>query len=340
MVRYDCCSASSPSGNAILLVFTHNLSGGMPVDQAQGAGHGSSSGRFGKKVAVVTLHGMGIGSDDYADGLKAKLAALMGQAWQQVSFHAITYHDIHQNQQEQLWQDIKANPSNDIANQYLRRFFLYHFSDALSLERGRSIGGSSYTRIQEAIATGLTHVHQTFAPGSRYPVIFIAHSLGCQVISNYLWDRDHGLHYFSDHRPTWQRLDQLKTLVTLGCNIPVFTAGLAKRQSFRAPTPEFRWHNFYDPDDVLGWPVRQLGLDYERLATDFAINAGGLFTSWNFFSHQGYWTDGDIVHHLAGLIREELSCAEPIAEQPKGLHRPQVQQVAQSERKPAPDNSP
>lgn len=268
---------------------------------------GMESGRSRKKVAVVALHGMGMGAEGYADGLKAKLAALMGPAWAAVSFHAISYHHVHQPQQEQLWRDIKANPGNDVANQYLRKFFLYHFSDALSLERGRSTGGSSYLRIQEAIAESLSYVQQTFAPGSRYQVIFIAHSLGCQVISNYLWDKDHGQHFFAEHRPEWQRLDNLSRLVTLGCNIPVFTAGLARRQAFRPPNPQFRWDNFYDPDDVLGWPVRQLGLDFERLATDIAVNAGGLFTSWNFFSHQGYWADWDIVHHVAGLIGSELA---------------------------------
>lgn len=306
-------------------------------------GHGASKiggGSFGKKVAVVTLHGMGMDADGYSDGLKDKLAAFMGQAWSQVSFHAITYDDIHQQQQEQLWQDIKTNPGNDVANHFLRKFFLYYCSDALSLERGRSFPSSTYIRIQEAIADGLTHVHQTFAPGQSYKVIFVAHSLGCQVISNYLWDKDQNQHYFADRRPAWQRLEQLSTLVTLGCNIPIFTAGLARRQSFRAPSEGFRWDNFYDPDDVLGWPVRQLGLDYERLATDIAVNAGGLFTSWNFFSHQGYWTDWDIIHHVAGLITTELDRSKSSHQQSVAAAAPESgpTEQAPSGRTPESDN--
>lgn len=273
----------------------------------------SSAAGSAKRLAVVTLHGMGMASDGYADGLKAKLAALLGDAWNQVSFHAIHYQHIHQQSQDQLWQDIENQPDNDVANRYLRRFFLYHFSDALSLERGRCSVEPSYQRIQEAIGDGLTHVHQTFGPGQEYPVIFIAHSLGCQVISNYLWDKDQGQNFFDQRRPKWQQLDNLSTLVTLGCNIPVFTAGLAKRQAFRPPNEGFRWHNFYDPDDILGWPVRQLGRDFERMATDFAVNAGGIFTSWNFFSHMGYWTDWDIVHHIAQLIGDQLNAKDPKA---------------------------
>lgn len=306
------------------------------MERRHGASHkGLGGASLRKKVAVVTLHGMGMDADGYSEGLKAKLASYMGPAWGQVSFHAITYDDIHQQQQEQLWQDIKNNPGNDVANHFLRRFFLYYCSDALSLERGRSFQGSTYIGIQEAIANGLTHVHETFAPGQRYSVIFVAHSLGCQVISNYLWDKDQGQHFFAQHRPPWQRLEQLSTLVTLGCNIPIFAAGLAQRQSFRAPSEGFRWHNFYDPDDVLGWPVRQLGRDYERLATDIAVNAGGIFTSWNFFSHQSYWTDWDIVHHVAGLIGSELA-----AEDRTRIHGSASQPPAPTGPTQEPDSSP
>lgn len=268
----------------------------MPNDEVYG----------GKRVAIVTLHGMGVASDGYSDGLKTKLAALLGKSWSQVSFHAIDYSGIHQVEQDQLWRDIKSRPDNDVANQYLRRFFLYHFSDALSLERGRCASDGSYLRIQQAIADGLTHVHETFPAGQRYPIIFVAHSLGCQVISNYLWDKEQSQHYFAEQRPEWQQLNNIEALVTLGCNIPIFTAGLRNRQSFRRPNPAFRWDNFYDPDDVLGWPIRQLGLDYERMATDIPVNAGGLFTSWNFFSHTGYWNDWDIVHHIGRLVTEKL----------------------------------
>ena len=60
--------------------------------------------------------------------------------------------------------------------------------------------------------------------------------------------------------------------------------------------------NFFDEDDVLGWPIDQLGYIH-HFVKDRPINAGNLFTSRNSLSHTGYWSDRDLLHPLADILR-------------------------------------
>ena len=74
---------------------------------------------------------------------------------------------------------------------------------------------------------------------------------------------------------------------------------------FAPPHVEFTWDNFYDRDDALGWPLRQLGSSYE-IVNDHPIKAGGVLTSWNVASHTGYWSDKDVVAAVARRLAQHL----------------------------------
>ena len=68
-----------------------------------------------------------------------------------------------------------------------------------------------------------------------------------------------------------------------------------------------RWLNFFDADDVLGYPLKPVSPDYAAKVTqDIEINVGGLFTSWNPVSHVEYWDDDDFLEPVSALIRDVL----------------------------------
>jgi hypothetical protein len=112
----------------------------------------------------------------------------------------------------------------------------------------------------------------------------------------------------------------MKTLagfVTFGSTIALFTLALTKFQGFTFPPDELagnvrnaaHWLNIYDPDDVLGYPIKPLCPEYDGNSQieDRAINVGGLLTSWNPLSHNDYWTDNDFTKPVAKLIEAIVS---------------------------------
>jgi hypothetical protein len=157
------------------------------------------------------------------------------------------------------------------------------------------------------------------------PVVAIAQSLGGQVLSNYIYDYqkakgDHPVH--SERRPAVRKflgLATLRTFITTGCNIPLFVAGYPEERVEAInpaflPAP-FRWINFYDKDDVLGWPLRPLMGGYETLVEDREIQAGQglskILASWNPYSHTQYWKTDAVVDAVETALREAMTAGSP-----------------------------
>jgi hypothetical protein len=157
-------------------------------------------------------------------------------------------------------------------------------------------------------------------------VLLIAQSLGCQVMSNYLWDAQKQ----TSRRGVWRaprtrrgtplddflRLKTLRYFYTTGCNIPIFLAGFPEKDiravKVNSGGYAFRWKNYYDPDDVLGWPLRPLSPSYDQAVyEDVPISAGGsllghLAYSWNTLSHLRYWQDDEVLKPLAADLEALL----------------------------------
>lgn len=269
-----------------------------------------------RKLALLSLHGMGDTDRDYHKPLRANIKKRLGaDAWSQIHFASIYYQDILQPHQDALFERVRSK----VDYKTMRKFLLGGFSDAGGLEYSRQSPGSAYEQSQELIfdALGKAFVALGNTPG---PVVIIAQSLGCQVLSNYIWDADN---HADRPKGIWQRahddlapdsldfrkLKSLRVLVTTGCNIPIFVGGLPrdKIEPIRRSRDELTWENYYDEDDVLGWPLRDLSLGYEKLVKDIPINAGGLLTSWNPLGHEKYWGDEDVqiplARHLKKLLR-------------------------------------
>jgi hypothetical protein len=263
-----------------------------------------------KEIAIITLHGMGDYKPNYYEDLKNKLVKKLDTDWQKVAFEPIQYQPILQNNQNKIWQRMNRYP---LDGSILRRFLLYGFSDAGSLEySARSNVSDQYIKVQKEIMQALDKAYVELENSDK-PVIIIAHSLGCQVISNYIWDAKHGTGIFDGIEPEtpealkrFRRLESCVHLLTTGCNIPMFVGGLDPIEAIQKPNNNFTWSNYFDRDDVLGWPLSPLSDSYEALVQDHEINAGGIFSSWNPLSHGKYWTDKDILKPLIEKIRSHL----------------------------------
>ena len=273
------------------------------------------------KVALVTLHGMGVTYPNYADDLLAKLASRMKSAFNEVKVQSVYYQGILQDNEEEVWRRVEEK--GKVRYDELRRFLLFGFGDAAGLENRKEFDNSVYELAQMQVADALLKVH---AAGANLPVVFISQSLGCQVLSNYIYDAQKfargepvGAGIWKANNPfilgltTGQRNflkgDTAMAWVSTGCNIPIFVAAHKRMDiiPIAKPTTHFKWLNLYDPDDALGWPLQPLSDQYEVLVEDRAINAGqgviGTFIkSWNPLAHTAYWTDDDVVKPLASML--------------------------------------
>lgn len=272
---------------------------------------------MGKTVALITIHGMGDTERDYYTGFYDQMKRSLGdQLWPQVIFKPLYYQDILQGQQEAVLGRIR----DQVDWIKLRRFLLYGFSDAASLEYKKRVKNSPYYLTQKMIMQAMDEIFDE--TGTRkIPVIIVANSLGCQVISSYIWDAqriDASVGVWSmerndevaegSPRDEFRRMKTIQGFCTLGCNIPIFVAGHKNIEAIKPPTAQFKWYNFYDKDDVLGWPLQPLSQSYEKLVEDIQINVGrGLFSkifkSWNPLSHGQYWQDKKVIRHVSETMK-------------------------------------
>ena len=275
-----------------------------------------------KTVALITLHGMGETQPDYADELFQRLQQSLSQQAQQLYYNTVYYQDLLEYNEKRVWQALGSR----LRWSKLRRFMLFGFADAAALEHRKEQPHSLYHYSQLKIARALYLAKQQLSQDGK--LVILAHSLGCHVLSCYLWDAQQAKKGIKPAAGIWQditryqagisgdtplsaddiaflRGDRLTALFTTGCNIPIFVAAHAMEQiiPFNKPNNEFVWHNYFDKDDVLGWPLADLSPGYAELVDDIEVNASGGFfgwlaASWNPLSHNQYWQEQRLLQHL------------------------------------------
>jgi hypothetical protein len=272
-----------------------------------------------KKLAIITIHGMGETLPDYSNELETILRQYLGSdVWNEIHLESIYYQGILQNNERRLWNDMQHIPPRKLRWVDLRKFMLFGFADATSLEHENEHDNSVYKQTQKIIVDSLRKTIINLE-NQNSPLILIAQSLGGQVISNYIYDSQEGQEIWKEgtidylnpgnEEKDFLKLKTLRCLCTTGCNIPLFVGGFDKIKPFDKSKmhSEFQWKNYYDRDDVLGWPLKPLSDEYSQLVEDIEIDSGDLSSSWNPLSHNHYWADSDFTKPLMQEIRNLIS---------------------------------
>jgi hypothetical protein len=307
------------------------------------------------QYALLCMHGMGdLGKGEFKEDIakvKQELAERMpDEQFSQIYIpeEGVFYSDITQKEEVAVWEAM-ADPKQggldtglirrNINNQ-LRKFIIYGFSDAMAFTGfdGSPDVSGPYTEAQECIRKALGDIYQQC--GKDVKIVMLTHSLGCQVMSNYVWDAQLHARNMSDRidsRSIWSaskyastgdalldeflHLKSLKTWVTTGCNIPIFVSGFKDVRAVDNQNYDydFDWVNYFDYDDVLGWPLRPLnvlfkankigahGRSYADVVTDIQVNAndgilGAITSSWNPLAHTQYWGDNTVLKELVSKL--------------------------------------
>ena len=265
-----------------------------------------------KKVAVLVIHGMGAQRVNYANKMIKELNNRVKNDHKKnparIAWKSIHWADVLQEAQLKYLDKAKKSARLDFIA--LRKFVVTYLGDAVAYQKG----SPKYKAIHKEIQQSINELYATLGRPSEYKLskkdspklIVLAHSLGGHIMSNYIWDLQEGLGFPKEDN-SFERMEKLVRMVTFGCNIPLFALANAKKNNLNlskyAIKFEGEWLNFYDRDDILGYPLEPI---YSKLTKpklkDMAINVGGIFTSWNPMCHNDYWTDNDFTKPVSKLI--------------------------------------
>lgn len=272
-----------------------------------------------QKVAVAVLHGIGKQTPTFADKMIWEISARCREtSGDDIVIRSVYWAPVMQQEEEKLWYRLLEGGLMDFIK--LRRFLIDFMADALAYQPTPS-DRSAYDGIHKVVAQTLRLLAQE--AGEHAPLCVVAHSLGSVIASNYIYDLqvDPRKHIISDvvreamGDTPLERGETLTLLYTLGSPIALWSLRYREfGKPIQIPSPLLHtyypqlhgeWVNFYDADDVVGFPLKELNKDYRRIVSaDREINVGNIFGSWNPLSHLAYWTDRDVLDAIARKLVE------------------------------------
>ncbi len=264
-----------------------------------------------KDLGVLVIHGMGSQHNGFANPLIDEVTELLGSsAGARVAWAPVYWQDILESRQLAYMREAKRN--HDVDALRLRSFVVSALGDAAAYQKVAGSKNQTYERIHTKVEESLSELADVQLGGAKCPIVVVAHSLGGHIMSNFIWDRQHDSAAKKKALGPVKSMQTLAGMVTFGCNIPLFTFAYDKVEPIKFPGPKLsaahkrkaRWLNFYDPDDILGYPLKALPAYRKVVDRDVAINAGGIFSSWNPLSHSDYWTDNDLTRPLTRFLGE------------------------------------
>lgn len=275
------------------------------------------------EVVILAAPGMGAVDERFAEPLFAALKESLGSDWSRV--HCGTFL-CQSHLQMNIERVFEAMQKRDMDFLRARKFMLYGLAESAAQLGDIEQRGGNYDKTQQSIYATLEKA--AAAVSDNAPVILLSHSVGCSLLSNYLWDaqrpsvnhgvwRDggpRGVHKGSA-RDLFLRLKTLSHWYTLGASLPLWCAGLPREQ-IQAVTADtrgynFRWKNFYHPDDLFGWPLKPLSPSYNQAVyRDYETQP---LTAWGeshwgpqLVAHNGYWTSQLVREQLLEDVRDLL----------------------------------
>ncbi|MCI0542352.1 chemotaxis protein [bacterium] len=291
-----------------------------------------------RKLAVAIVHGVGKQEPDFAEpmiGLIRKYFAREVVGMPEVSdaeveevardalvVKPVYWEPVIQGAEDELWKRMKAG--GPIRWRKSRRYAIDYGGDALAYQE-TPWDRTTYDEVHKVFASALNALAHEI--GENAPLCVIAHSLGTVIASNYFYDLaaefSRGNKMLGDDlralvgNTALEHGETLALFYTMGSPLAVFALRYGI-DNFGTPTPvpaesfgkhfpkeKFpdifgEWLNFYDPDDIIGYPLKSLNDFYAQTVTrDMPVNAGGLLNFWNPSCHGYYWTRKSVVKPIA-----------------------------------------
>ncbi len=270
-----------------------------------------------QKIAVAVIHGIGKQPPTFADEvIQALQDRCRSQCSSDIVIKSVYWAPVTDADETALWGKLQAGGSLHFA---VARRFLIDF-----------LGNSFAYQISPKDRVIYDQIHAIFAQtlhdladlaGATAPLCVIAHSLGSVIASNFLYDLQAPpeKELISDpvrHAMSATPLGRGETLAlfyTLGSPLALWSLRYADFGTpIVVPAPQLQdyypalggeWINFYDPDDVIGSPLKSLNPHYgQQVTEDRPVNVGPPIINATPFSHLAYWLDRSVLDPIADQL--------------------------------------
>lgn len=280
-----------------------------------------------QKIAIAVIHGIGKAREEFSDPndpnflsgivplikqvFSDNLKDYVSDASSELIFEPVYWAEVVQEPQDKLFKTLGIDQFSKFFG--LRDFIFHSLADSVAYQPTSSPDGEPH--IYECI-------HSTFAKslcclanraGEEAPLCIIAHSMGAAIASNYIWDTQKNRFPASARENPLERGQTFSSFYTFGSQIPFWAMRFKNLgQPIQVPSPELtalypkvggEWINFYDRDDLLGYPIKNINDDYKAaVTTEQEVSVGNLLTGWNTFSHNGYWKSRQVTRSIAASL--------------------------------------
>lgn len=277
-----------------------------------------------QKLAVAIVHGIGSQKANFADNMirllkksfSSKIKKKTTTPEDQIVFKPVFWASIFENEENELWRRLRMGGT--MSYNHLRLFVINYLADAIAYQPTID-RHQNYDKVHGVFAESLLELSER--AGTNAPLGIIAHSLGSVIVSNYFYDLQFEPETIRETVRSkmsgnpMAKGETLAQLFTLGSSLPLWALRYDNfGNAIRIPAPKLMihyprlhggWWNFYDKDDILGYPLKTLNDSYERSVTqDIQVNVGGILTSWNPFSHNYYATDSKVIDQITSHLAD------------------------------------
>ncbi|QZN75501.1 chemotaxis protein [Paenibacillus sp. DR312] len=273
-----------------------------------------------QKVAVIVIHGLGKQHEDFAsifiDYLLKTFTTISGEKNPEscIEIKPVWWASVFAEREEELKRKLVGSPYN-LRYVELREFMIHYLADAVAYQPLRDGGEQNYEAVHQTISKKLNSLSTEVGPDA--PLCVISHSLGSVIASNFFYDLQHAKENTKITNPhsALERGETLSLFYTCGTTLPLWSLRYtsfdrpiqvpSKEFSAKHPTIAGEWINFYDKDDVLGYPLKSIHLEYDKAVNeDRDVNVGTIIDQWTPLCHNGYLQSNKVIKPIAeGLFK-------------------------------------
>lgn len=264
-----------------------------------------------QKIAVAVVHGIGRQAPEFAKELNEAIQKHCDSTCgADIIVRPVYWAPAMQQKEDTLWDRLTAGGAGNFKQ--LRRLMIDYVADALAYQP-TAFDRKTYDDIHAVYARTLRQLADE--AGESAPLCIVSHSLGTVISSNFIYDLQKPELITPQVRAEMgdtplERGETLNFLYTLGSPIALWSLRFRDfGKPITVPPPQLAdhypdlqsaWINYYDKDDLIGFPLRELNHAYRQaVSADREVNVGNLLTSWNPLSHTAYLDDQNVVRPIA-----------------------------------------